>query len=118
MGVFRKLYPEKKINALTKIRKKFQTYLNDCHHLHLQHETLIEFKNKMLAEQRMTFSAMEALDLLIEDREKELSKKFRKFSSQLKPFAQKKVEAAFRELFSAKSPNSKGKKAKRSAKAS
>jgi len=102
MEFFHSLFPEDRLTLLWDSQKRLQRNLYTYHDLHLQHRALRDYQNRMKQDQRTMPVWMEAIDLLIEDLDREERKERRKFPSRFKQFSDKKMRKRFQSLFSGK----------------
>jgi len=102
MEFFYSLFPEDRLVPLRDSQKRLQRNLYAYHDLHLQHQALRDYQNRMKEGQRTMPVWIEAIDLLIEDLDLEESKARREFPSRFKQFSDKKMRKRFQSLFSGK----------------
>ena len=99
VGFFSSLFPEHRLIPLWDSQKRLQKNLYAYHDLYLQHQALRDYQNRMKQGQRTMPVWMEAIDLLIEDLDREERKAHRKFPSRFKQFSDKKMQKRFQSLF-------------------
>jgi len=100
MKIFSSLYPEMKIGPLRQAQGQLQGMLDTFHDMHLQHQALLSYRNKMVQEQRTIPEWLDAIDLLIEDRAEERQRVLLDYPDSFKRVARKKMQGRFQRLFS------------------
>ncbi len=98
LELFHSLFPKKKIAWLMEAQLSLQKILNSFHDLNLQHDALLEYRQKMQQEQRTMPVWLETMDLLVEDRERECRKVRLEFPEMFKKLTRKKRQKQVRSL--------------------
>ena len=99
MEIFRGLYSAKKIAPLIADQQHLENCLNRFHDLNLQRDALLDYRDRMMQEQRVFTTGLEAIDLLVADRTKAQRKVQRQFADRFDKLTKKKVRKRFDALF-------------------
>jgi len=108
LELFHSLFPRKKIASLMEAQLSLQEILNRLHDLNLQHDALLEYRQKMQQDQRTMPVWLETMDLLVEDRDCECRKTRLKFPETFKKLAGKKIRKQVSSLFGGKGKRGRG----------
>lgn len=100
MEIFASLYPAERIEPLRQTHARLQEILDRFHDLHLQHQALLSYRQKMEQEQRTVPAWLDAMDLLIADRENERGRTMTDYPERFRSLARKKTRRRFKRLFS------------------
>lgn len=98
MEIFSSLYPKDKYRPLMAVQKRVQDNLNRLHDLHLQHNALLDYRNRMRQERRTMPISLEAIDLLAADMAEECSKVRADYADRFQWLDRKKTQKRFRIL--------------------
>jgi CHAD domain-containing protein len=110
MEIFQSMYARPALSTLRASHRDLQKILDDFHDLHLQSEALRKYQQRMQQEQRTMPTWLEAIDLLVQDLEKQERKTRDKLPACFKRFSNNKSEKAYAKLFLGKKTGKKRKK--------
>ena len=99
METFASLYPEEQLKPLLDALSPLQENLNNYYDMHLQHDSLLEYSQKMKQQRRTMPLWLEAAEQLAEDREREERKMQSEFGACYKRIARKKMRKRVQNLF-------------------
>jgi CHAD domain-containing protein len=99
LETFASLYPAEQMERLLEALEPLQETLNNYYNMHLQHDSLLEYSQKMKQQKRTMPRWLEAAEQLADDREREERRMQSEFGACYKRIARKKMRKQVQTLF-------------------